>query len=143
MGKIENVHELEQMAIFLLNSEGWELEWTGEGFEHYDAKGKSPDHRDCVVEFKFRKERYFDKMLEDYKFKKLMEVGCAAFYAVCDPSGIFIFDLFEMKKLEDSGAMYKRKIKCPETSFWKNDKIVKETYFLDPTKAKHLHFFLI
>ena len=39
---INKVHELEQAVVKILNLDGWKLEWSGDGYEHYDAKGFTP-----------------------------------------------------------------------------------------------------
>ena len=62
---LTNIHKLEKAVIMILNIDGWELEWTGEHFEHYDAKGKTPKGLDCVIEMKFRTKYYEEKMLEN------------------------------------------------------------------------------
>ena len=69
---IAKINKWEQAVVLLLNFDGWELEWTGEGFTHYDAKGKTPKGFDCVIEMKFRNKYYPDKMLEKYKYDALM-----------------------------------------------------------------------
>ena len=66
-------HKWEQGIILLMNLDGWDLEWTGEAFEHYDAKGKTPKGFDCVIEFKLRNKYYQTKILEHYKYSKLMQ----------------------------------------------------------------------
>lgn len=58
---LTNIHKWEKAVIMILNIDGWELEWTGENFEHYDAKGKTPKGLDCVIEMKFRTKYYEEK----------------------------------------------------------------------------------
>jgi len=36
---LSKVHKFEQNIVTLLNDKGWELEWCGGGFEHFDAIG--------------------------------------------------------------------------------------------------------
>ena len=67
-------HKWERGIIYLLNLDGWDLEWTGEEFEHFDARGKTPKGFDCVIEFKLRHAYYPTKVLEKYKS------------SYCDPS---------------------------------------------------------
>ena len=71
---LKKIHKLEKAVIIILNILGWELEWSGKNFEHYDAKGKTPKGFDCVIEMKFRNKYYEDKMLEKYKYDKLMSM---------------------------------------------------------------------
>ena len=72
---IKDVHKWEQAVITLLNLDGWNLEHTGEGFEHYDAIGTSPKGTNVVIEMKFRNKYYKEKLLEVYKYDKLIETG--------------------------------------------------------------------
>ena len=46
---IKKINKWEQAVVLLLNFDGWDLEWTGEGYAHYDAKGKTPKGFDCVI----------------------------------------------------------------------------------------------
>ena len=71
---INKVHNLEKAVIQILNLDGWDLDWCGGGFEHYDAVGETPKGHPCVVEMKFRKKYYETKMLEKLKYDKLMDM---------------------------------------------------------------------
>ncbi len=82
---IKDVHKREQAAITLLNLDGWNLEHTGDGFEHYDAIGTSPKGTEVVIEMKFRNKYYKEKLIEVYKYDKLIETGKIALYFVNDP----------------------------------------------------------
>lgn len=86
-------HKWEQGIIQLMNLDGWELEWCGEAFEHYDAKGKTPKGFDCVIEFKLRHAYYPTKILEKFKYDKLMEENCIKFYYVFDSKGNYLYYL--------------------------------------------------
>jgi len=87
-------HKWEQGIIHLLNLDGWDLQWCGDGFEHYDAKGKTPKGFDCVMEFKLRHKYYPTKILEQYKYDKLMEEpNCMKFYYVFDGGGNYLYHL--------------------------------------------------
>jgi len=87
-------HKWEQGIIHLLNLDGWNLTWCGDGFEHYDAKGKTPKGFDCVMEFKLRHKYYPTKVLEQYKYDKLMqEPNCMKFYYVFDGDGNYLYHL--------------------------------------------------
>ena len=56
-------------SCVFLNLDGWDLEHCGDGYSRYDAKGKTPKGNvDCVIEMKFRKKYYEDKMLEKEKY---------------------------------------------------------------------------
>jgi len=126
---INNVHEWEQAVIHLLNLDGWDLEHTGNGFEHYDAIGKSPKGTEVVMEMKFRKTYYKEKMLEVYKYDKLIETGKIALYFVNDPKGNYIFWLNELKDLK------KVEIYCPDTTLWTKKKVLKPCYLIDESQA--------
>ena len=71
---IKKIHKLEKAFVTFLNFDNWDLKWSGEGYEHFDAKGKTPKGLECVMEMKFRNKYYSDKMLEEYKYNKLMEM---------------------------------------------------------------------
>jgi hypothetical protein len=86
-------HKWEQGIIHLLNLDGWELEWTGEEFESFDAKGKTPKGFDCVMEFKLRHAYYPTKILEKFKYDKLMAENCMRFYYVFDSRGNYLYFL--------------------------------------------------
>jgi hypothetical protein len=87
-------HQWEQAAIHLLNLDGWDLEWCGESTEHYDAKGKTPKGFDCIMEIKLRHSYYPTKILEQYKYLKLMqEPNCMKFYYVIDVDGNYLYHL--------------------------------------------------
>ena len=126
---INNVHEWEQAVIHLLNLDGWDLEHTGNGFEHYDAIGKSPKGTEVVMEMKFRKTYYQEKMLEVYKYDKLIETGKIALYFVNDPKGNYIFWLNELKDLK------KVEMYCPDTTLWTKKKVLKPCYLIDESQA--------
>ena len=69
---LKTINAYEKAVVYLLNIDGWELEWCGGEYEHYDAKGITPKGFECVIEMKFRKDYYANKMLEKYKYDKLM-----------------------------------------------------------------------
>ena len=39
---IETIKKFEKVLVAFLNMYGWNLEWTGDGFKHYDACGFTP-----------------------------------------------------------------------------------------------------
>ena len=65
---IKKINEWEKAVVFLLNLDGWELEHCGDGYSRYDAKGKTPKGKDCVIEMKFRNKYYEDKLIEKDKY---------------------------------------------------------------------------
>jgi len=85
---LEQTHKWEQGIIHLLNLDGWQLEWTGGDFEHFDAKGKTPKGFNCILEIKIRNEYYPTKILEKYKYDALMSYeDFLKFYYVFDIKG--------------------------------------------------------
>ena len=64
---IKTINEWEKAVVFLLNLDGWDLKHCGDGNSRYDAKGKTPKGKDCIIEMKFRNKYYEDKMLEKDK----------------------------------------------------------------------------
>ena len=69
---IKTINEWEKAVVFLLNLDGWDLEWCAGGNKIYDAIGKTSKGVDCVIEMKFRKTHYEEKMLEKEKYDNLM-----------------------------------------------------------------------
>ena len=130
---IKNVHKWEKAVILLLNADGWDLTHTGEGFEHYDAIGYAPEKNgiraEVVIEFKFRNKYYKEKMLEVYKYDKLIETGRIALYFVNDPKGNYMFWLNSLKDLKEQ-EMY-----CPDTTLWTKKKVLKPCYLIDESHA--------
>lgn len=130
-----DVNDLEKVVISFLNFDGWDLEWCGGGYDHYDAKGKTPKGKDCVIEMKFRKKYYEDKMLEKYKYDKLMELpkDTVKLYFVNDPKGNYLFWLNEIK-LPKTKDMY-----CPDTTLWTKKKLLKPVYLLQEKQATFIN----
>ena len=130
--KIQTVHKFEQTVVSFLNEfEGWELEWCGGEYEHYDCKGKTRKGHECVIEMKFRKKYYKDKMLEKYKYDKLMKMDSeiVKLYFVSDPKGTYLYWLnyLEMPEIQEKY--------CPQTSLWSKRKVKKEVYLLTEDMA--------
>ena len=125
--KQENIHKYEQAVVWFMNFDGWELEWTGEDFEHYDAKGKTPKGHDCVIEMKFRNKYYEDKLLEKYKYDKLMALdsNIVKLYFVADPKGNYLFWLNNIDVEQYGNSVY-----APKTTLWNNNKTNKQVYLL-------------
>jgi hypothetical protein len=123
-------HKWEQAIINVLNLDGWELEWTGNEFEHYDAKGKTPKGFDCVMEFKLRHSYYSTKVLEKYKYDKLMQIDCLKFYYVFDEVGNYLYYLDTLKLPEP------KLITSKTTEKYDNRNLIdKEVYMLSESQA--------
>jgi hypothetical protein len=128
---IETVHNLEQGVIKILNLDGWDLDWCGGKFEHYDAVGETPKGRQCIIEMKFRKKYYETKILEKYKYEKLMDMPAdmIKIYFVADPKGNYFFWLNNIE-LSPIKELY-----CPSTTLWHGAKKNKEVYLLEESQA--------
>jgi len=129
---ITTTHKFEQSVINILNLDGWNLEWCGGNYEHYDSKGFTPKQQECVIEMKFRNKYYESKMLEKYKYDKLMQVkDVHKFYLVFDPKGMYMFWLngpkFNLPIPED--------LYCPDTTLWTKKKENKKVYLLEESQA--------
>ena len=115
-------HKWEQAAIQLLNLDGWQLEWTGEEYEHFDAKGLTPKGFNCLMEIKTRNKYYNEKIIEKYKYDKLMQQdNCMKFYYVFDEKGNYLFHLDNLK-LELSI------LECPATTSFENKQKKKKKF---------------
>tara|TARA_R110000764_G_scaffold17717_2_gene48504 strand:- start:969 stop:1391 length:423 start_codon:yes stop_codon:yes gene_type:complete len=133
---LSTVHKLEKAVILLLNKfDGWELTHTGSGSSFYDAEGYTPKGRKCVIEMKFRKKYYEDKMLEVDKYNRLMALpeDIVKIYFVSDPEGTYFFWLDGIDKLK-SVEKY-----CPRTTMWNNSKKKKEVYLLTEDLASYVY----
>ena len=128
---INKVHELEQAIVKILNLDGWKLEWSGDGYEHYDAKGFTPKGKPCVMEMKFRNKYYETKMLEKLKYDKLMSMDqdIVKLYFVNDPKANYMFWLNDIK-LTETKELY-----CPDTTLWSKKKVNKTVYLLKEKQA--------
>jgi len=128
---IKKVNEWEKAVVVLLNLDGWDLEWCGQGFSRYDAKGKTPKGKECVIEMKFRNKYYEDKMLEKDKYDALMKLDedIIKLFFVNDPKGNFMYWL---NTLEMPTTVKKY---CPDTTLWTNKRLLKEVYLLNENQA--------
>jgi hypothetical protein len=123
-------HKWEKGIVLLLTLDGWDLEWTGGEFEHYDARGKTPKGFDCVIEFKLRNAYYPTKIIEKYKYDKLMQMDCLKFYYVFDSRGNYLYFL-DTLKLPELETMDLQK-----TTYFKNtNTISKNVYMLSESQA--------
>lgn len=135
--EIERLHKLEKSYVLLLNAfDGWDLEWCGGGYDHYDAIGKTPKGKDCVIEFKFRNKYYETKMLEVFKYEKLMAMpkDVVKIYNVHDAKGSYMFWLNSLT-VPEPVEMY-----CPKTTVWQNNKINKSVYLLEESQAATISY---
>jgi len=128
---IKKVNEWEKAVVVLLNLDGWDLEWCGQGFSRYDAKGKTPKGKECVIEMKFRNKYYEDKMLEKDKYDALMKLDedIIKLFFVNDPKGNFMYWLNTLE-MPDTVKKY-----CPDTTLWTNKRLLKEVYLLQEDQA--------
>jgi hypothetical protein len=128
---IEQTHVWEQGIIQLLNLDGWNLEWTGGEFEHYDAKGKTPKGYNCILEIKIRNEYYPTKLLEKFKYDHLMsQKDCLKFYYVFDSKGNYLYFLDQLKLPEENN------VQAGSTTYFDNkSKVNKSVYMLTESQA--------
>lgn len=132
---LKKIHKLEKAVIIILNILGWELEWSGKNFEHYDAKGKTPKGFDCVIEMKFRNKYYEDKMLEKYKYDKLMSMdsNIVKIYFINDPKGNYMYWLNTLE-MPEPVELY-----CPDTTMWTRKRLLKPVYLLKENQASRIN----
>lgn len=136
MTKIETTNKFEKALILFLNFfDDWELNWVGDQNLCYDAVGKTPKGKKCVIEFKFRKKYYESKLLEKKKYDALMSLpeDITKIYFVSDPKGTYWFWL---NKLEEMQVFDRH---CPTTSYWNDKKKNKEVYLLTEKNASIIH----
>ena len=132
---ITKIHKLEQTLIRFLNFDGWDLKWTGKGYEHYDALGFTRKGVPCVIEMKFRNKYYEDKMLEKYKYDELMKMDkeIVKLYFVNDPKGNFLYWLNTLEMPEPVERY------CPDTTLWTKKRILKPVYLLKENQATKIN----
>ena len=132
---IKQINKWEKAVVLLLNLDGWKLQWTGKGFAHYDAMGKTPKGFDCVIEMKFRNKYYEEKMLEKYKYDALKELdkNIIKLYFVNDPKGNFMYWL--------NTLVMPTPIKkyCPDTTMWTKKRLLKDVYLLKENQASRIN----
>ena len=126
---INKIHKLEQAIVQILNLDGWKLKWTGEGSQSWDAEGLTPKGKECVIEMKFRNKHYDTKMLEQFKYNKLIDTGKVALYFVNDPKANYLFWLNDIE-IPEPVKKY-----CPDTTMWTKKRVLKPVYLLEESKA--------
>ena len=130
---IEIIKKFENVLVAFLNMDGWNLEWTGNGFKHYDACGFTPKGNPCVIEMKFRNKYYEDKLIEKDKYDSLMALDVVKLFFVNDPKGNFMYwlDTLEMP------APVKKY--CPDTTMWTKKRLLKDVYLLKENQAVRIN----
>ena len=128
---LSKIHLYEQAVVQILNMDKWDLKWAGNGYEHYDAIGKTPKGHDCVIEMKFRNKYYKEKMLEVYKYEQLisMDSEIVKLYFVSDPKGNYLYWLNYLD-MPEPVEMY-----CPDTTMWTKKRLLKPVYLLTEQQA--------
>ena len=114
---------------------GFKVEKAAGQFSHFDLVGKTPKGYDCVIEIKTRDKYYPTKMLEKYKYDKIMSLNpkFVKLYVVWDSKGLWTFHLnnLTMPQVQTIG--------CPKTSrFDNNQKTGKQVYNLPESLALNL-----
>ena len=132
---IKKINKWEKAVVFLLNLDGWELEWCAGGNKIYDAIGKTPKGVDCVIEMKFRKTHYDEKMLEKEKYDALMDLDkdIVKIFFVNDPKGNFIYWLNTLKMPKPV------KKYCPDTTVYTKKRLLKDVYLLTENDASRIN----
>lgn len=132
---IQKVNQWEKAVVMILNLDGWDLKWTGEGNSRWDAAGKTPKGFDCVIEMKFRKKYYEEKLIEKDKYDALMSLdkNIIKLYFVNDPKGNFLYWLNTLK-LPEPVKKY-----CPDTTMWTKRRIKKDVYLLKENQASRIN----
>jgi len=133
--EINTIQKLEKSVVTFFNIDGWDLDWTGDGFKHYDACGYTAKGNPCVIEMKFRNKYYEYKMLEKYKYDKLMSMDddIVKLYFVADPKGNYLFWLNKLN-MPETVDMY-----CPDTTLWTKKRLLKPVYLLKENDATKIN----
>ena len=131
---LKNINKWEQSVVLLLNFDGWDLTWTGEGYMHYDATGKTKTGFDCVIEMKFRSKYYETKMMEKSKHDSLMALddSILKIYYVFDPKGNYMYWL-DALKMSTPVKKY-----CPDTTIWTKKRMLKDVYLLKESDSSRI-----
>ena len=127
----------EQSTIDFLNSKvGTKLSLVSDTYSSYDAIDNN-----YIVEIKNRRAYYKDKMIEAMKLYKNYQASQYSnkqfLYVVTDEKGVWVFNI--SKNIKSIVAMPLKGMECPKTTDFKsNDKIIKYSYVLPESIAKHL-----
>lgn len=126
MTKDESEQYEKTVALMMNGFLNFQLNWVGDENTFYDLRGLSPNGNKCVVEIKVRQKYYKDKMLEKYKYDKLMTLpdDVVKLYYVFDKKGSYLFWLNQME------LPPVKSIRCPSTTMWSKDRKDKEVYLL-------------
>lgn len=126
MTKDESEQYEKTIALMMNGFLNFQLNWVGDENTFYDLRGLSPNGNKCVVEIKVRQKYYKDKMLEKYKYDKLMTLpdDVVKLYYVFDKKGSYLFWLNQME------LPPVKSIRCPSTTMWSKDRKDKEVYLL-------------
>ena len=132
---LKNINKWEQSVVLLLNFDGWDLTWTGDGYTHYDAVGQTKMGFDCVIEMKFRSKYYETKMLEKSKHDSLMALddSILKIYYVFDPKGNYMYWL-DALKMSTPVKKY-----CPDTTIWTKKRMLKDVYLLKESDSSRIN----
>ena len=127
----------EQSTIdFLNNKVGTKLSLVSDTYSSYDASDNN-----YIVEIKNRRAYYKDKMIEAMKLYKNYQASQHSnkqfLYVVTDEKGVWVFNI--SKNIKSIVTMPLKGMECPKTTDFKsNDKIIKYSYVLPESIAKHL-----
>tara|TARA_R110000824_G_C14759869_1_gene629678 strand:+ start:44 stop:442 length:399 start_codon:yes stop_codon:yes gene_type:complete len=127
----------EQSTIDFLNSKvGTKLSLVSDTYSSYDAIDNN-----YIVEIKNRRAYYKDKMIEAMKLYKNYQASQYSnkqfLYVVTDEKGVWVFNI--SKNIKSIVTMPLKGMECPKTTDFKsNDKIIKYSYVLPESIAKHL-----
>ena len=128
----------EQSTIdFLNNKVGTKLSLVSDTYSSYDASDNN-----YIVEIKNRRAYYKDKMIEAMKLYKNYQASQYSnkqfLYVVTDEKGVWVFNI--SKNINSIVTMPLKGMECPKTTDFKcNDKIIKYSYVLPESIAKHLN----
>jgi hypothetical protein len=126
MTKDESETYEKTIALMMNGFLNFQLNWVGDENTFYDLRGLSPNGNKCVVEIKVRQKYYKEKMLEKYKYDKLMTLpdDVVKLYYVFDKKGSYLFWLNQIE------LPPVKSIRCPSTTMWSKDRKDKEVYLL-------------
>ena len=126
MTKDESEQYEKTVALMMNGFLNFKLNWVGDENTFYDLRGLSPNGNKCVVEIKVRQKYYKDKMLEKYKYDKLMTLpdDVVKLYYVFDKKGSYLYWLNQIE------LPPVKSIRCPSTTMWSKDRKDKEVYLL-------------